>query len=160
DLVEAYINRALAEIEIRDFSGAVADLTRALERPDAPVRTWFIRARAREGLGDREAAGRDRAEALRRQPNDELSWVVPGLARPRAAPRCGLPDCDAALGLNPRSKAALQNKAHVRAERLGRTEEAIQALSTALLHSPAHVEPLAARGVSHARLGRRDPALA
>jgi tetratricopeptide (TPR) repeat protein len=160
DLVEAYINRALAEIEIRDFSGAVADLTRALERPDAPVRTWFIRARAREGLGDREGAGRDRAEALRRQPNDELSWVVRGLARLRDDPRGALSDFDAALRLNPRSKAALQDKAHILAERLGRTEEAIQVLSTALLHYPDHVEALAARGVYHARLGRRDPALA
>jgi eukaryotic-like serine/threonine-protein kinase len=54
----------------------------------------------------------------------------------------------------------LQDKAHVLAEKLGRTEEAIQALSTALRHHPDCVDALAARGVYHARLGRRNPALA
>jgi tetratricopeptide (TPR) repeat protein len=160
DMVEAYINRALARMELGDFMGAVADLDHALENREAPVRALFIRARARDRLNYREGAARDRAEGLRRQPSDELSWVVRGLARLPDDPRGALSDFDAALALNPRSKAALQDKAHVLAERLGRTEEAVGALSTALLHHPDYVEALAARGVYQARLGRRDAALA
>jgi tetratricopeptide (TPR) repeat protein len=160
EMVEVYINRALARMEIADFSGAVADLTHVLERPDAPVRALFIRARARAGLGDREGAAQDRAEGLRRPPGDELSWVVRGLARLDDDPHGALSDFDAALALNPQSKPALQDKAHVLAEKFGRTEEAIQALNTALLHYPDYVEALAARGVYHARLGHRNPALA
>jgi tetratricopeptide (TPR) repeat protein len=62
--------------------------------------------------------------------------------------------------LNPRSKPALQDKAHVLAEKLGRTEEAIESLTAALRHHPDYVDALAARGVYHARLGHRDLALA
>jgi tetratricopeptide (TPR) repeat protein len=159
NMVEAYINRALSRMGLGDFSGAVVDLDRALEHRQAPVRALFLRARARERLKDREGAARDRAEGLRRQPSDELSWVVRGLARLPDDPRGALSDFDAALALNPRSKPALQDKAHVLAERLSRTEEAVRALSTALLHYPDYVEALAARGVYQARLGRRDAAL-
>src|SRR5204862_227730 len=87
-------------------------------------------------------------------------WVVRGLARLRDDPRGALSDFDAALALNPRSKSALQDKAHVLAEQLGRTEEAIRVLDTALLHHPDSVEARAGRGVYHARLGHRDAALA
>jgi serine/threonine protein kinase/lipoprotein NlpI len=160
DMVEAYINRALARMGVGDFTGAVADLNHALEHRDAPVRALFLRARARERLNDREGAARDRAEGLRRQPSDELSWVVRGLARLADDPRGALADFDAALRLNARSKPALQNKAHVLAERLGRTAEAVQALSKAVFYYPDFVEALAARGVYQARLGRRDAALA
>ena len=160
DMVEAYINRALARMGLGDFSGAVADLDHALDHPAAPVRAWFIRARARERLGDREGAARDRAEGLKRRPDDDLSWIVHGLARLEDDPNGALSDFDVALAINPRSKSASQNKAHVLGERLGRTEEAIHALTTALLHNPDDANASGARGVYHARLGRRDAALA
>src|SRR5262249_2032977 len=51
-----------------------------------------------------------------------------------------------------------QNRAHVLAERLGRTREAIAALDTVLRLHPEQVPALAARGVLHARLGRRQAA--
>jgi eukaryotic-like serine/threonine-protein kinase len=160
EMVEAFINRALARMGLGEYAGAVADLSRALELPDAPVRVFFLRARARDRLGDKEGAARDRASGLERRPNDELSWVVRGLARLDSDPQGALSDFDAALLLNPRSRSALQDKAHVLAERLGRTEEAIQALSTALRYHPDYVDAIAARGVYYARLNRREPALA
>ncbi len=160
DMVESFINLALAKLELRDYAGAVAALGRALEFADAPVRALFLRARARERMGDREGAAQDRALGLRRKPTDELSWVVRGLARLDTDPKGALSDFDAALAINPRSKPALQDKAHLLAEKLGRTEEAIQSLNTVLRHHPDYVDALAARGVYHARMGRREPALA
>ena len=126
DMVEAYINRAVARMGVGDFSGAVADLDRVLEHPDAPVQALFRRAAARERLGDRDGAARDRAEGLRRRPDDELSWIFRGLARLKDDPQGALSDFDAALAINRRSKSALENKAFVLAERLGRPEEAIE----------------------------------
>ena len=160
DMVEAYINRAVARMGVGDFSGAVADLDRALEHPDAPVQALFRRATARERLGDRDGAARDRAEGLRRRPNDELSWIFRGLARLKDDPKGALADFDAALAINPRSKSALENKAFVLAERLGRPEEAIRVYDTTLLHHPDDAKAVGPRGVYHARLGRRDAALA
>jgi serine/threonine protein kinase/tetratricopeptide (TPR) repeat protein len=159
DMVEAYINRAVARMGIGDFSGAVADLDRALERPDAPVQALFRRATARERLGDRDGAARDRAEGLRRRPDDELSWIFRGLARLQDDPEGALSDFDAALSINPRSKSALENKAFVLAERLGRPEEAIRVYDTTLLHHPDDAKAVGPRGVYHARLGRREAAL-
>jgi tetratricopeptide (TPR) repeat protein len=159
DMVEAYINRAVARMGVGDFAGAVADLDRALEHPDAPVQALFRRAAARERLGDREGAARDRASGMRRRPNDELSWVFRGVARLKDDPEGALSDFDAALAINPRSKSALENKAFVLAERLGRPEEAIRVYDTTLLHHPDDVKALGPRGVYHARRGRRAAAL-
>ena len=156
DMVEAYINRAVARMGVGDFSGAVADLDRALEHPDAPVQALFRRATVRERLGDREGAARDRAEGMRRRPNDELSWIFRGLARLKDDPEGALSDFDAALAINPRSKSALENKAFVLAERLGRPEDAIRVYDTTLLHHPDDAKAVGPRGVYHARLGRRD----
>jgi serine/threonine protein kinase/Flp pilus assembly protein TadD len=160
DMIEAHINRALARMGVGDFSGAIADLDHVLEGADAPVRALFIRATARERLGDREGAARDRAEGLRRRPDDELSWVVRGLARLANDPNGALSDFGAALALNPRSKSALENKAFVLAERLGRPEDAIAVYTTTLLHHPDDAKAVGPRGVYHARLGRREAALA
>jgi tetratricopeptide (TPR) repeat protein len=82
-----------------------------------------------------------------------------GLAKLSADPRGALSDFDAALALNPRFDAALQNKASVLSEHLGRTEEAVQVLDTALRYHPGYVKSLAGRAVLLARLGRREPAL-
>jgi serine/threonine protein kinase/tetratricopeptide (TPR) repeat protein len=159
DLAMAYLNRGLARLGLDDARGAVDDLTRALDFADAPTQALFIRARALAKLGDREGAGRDRAEGLRRVPNDEVSWIPRGWAKLPGDPPGALADFDAALALNPRSRPALQNKANVLAENLGRPEDAIRVLGTALEHHPGSVNALAGRGVLLARLGRREAAL-
>jgi tetratricopeptide (TPR) repeat protein len=81
-----------------------------------------------------------------------------GLARQPRDPRAALADYERALKLNPRYRTALQNKANVLAEDLGRTEEAIAALDQVLAHDPDYVPARAGRGVYHARLGRREAA--
>ena len=70
-----------------------------------------------------------------------------------------LADFDAALAIDPHNRFALQNKAHVLGEMLGRGEEALKVLDTLLTHHPDQVEPLCGRGVQLARFGRRDAAL-
>lgn len=158
DLAVAYVNRALARLDLADYPGAIADLTRALKQPDAPTRAWFIRSRARRLSGDREGAASDRAEGLKRAPADELSWVARGVARLPGDPRGALADFDAALAINPRCRSALQNKASVLSDSLGKTEEAVGILDLALRHHPRSVNALAGRGVLLARLGRRQAA--
>jgi tetratricopeptide (TPR) repeat protein len=159
DLPAAWINRALARLELGDATGAIDDLSRALELPGTPTRAYFIRARANERLGDREAAGRDRAEGLRRQPADELSWIARGLARLPGDPNGAMNDFEAALRLNPRSQPALQNKASVLSESLKRDDEAIRVLDTLLTFHPNSPAALIGRGVLLARQGKRDAAI-
>jgi tetratricopeptide (TPR) repeat protein len=159
DLAAAYLNRALARLETGDARGAVDDLTHCLSLKDAPSRTWFMRSRAKQRLGDLQGARRDREEGLRRQPGDPASFVARGLARLPGDVEGALADFDAALTIDPKYRHALQDKASVLSENLGRPEEAIRFLDLAVDAHPGFVEALMGRAVLLARLGRRDEAI-
>jgi serine/threonine protein kinase/predicted Zn-dependent protease len=159
NFTEARVNRALAKLGLGDAGGAIADLNAALEDPATPTRAYFIRARARQQLGDLAGAEADHREGLRRVPRDELSWVARGLAKLPAHPQGALSDFDEALKLNPRSKPALQDKASVLSESLGRAEDAIRTLDRLISMHPSYVAAVAGRGVLLARAGYRDAAL-
>jgi tetratricopeptide (TPR) repeat protein len=159
DLPSAFLNRALAKLGSGDAQGAVDDLTRCLTLKGAPSRTWFIRAQARQRLGDRQGARHDREQGLKQPPGDPASFVARGLARLPGDPKGALADFDAALALAPRYRHALQDKASVLSENLGQSEQAIQVLDAALRFHPDSVDALGGRGVLLARLGRRDAAL-
>jgi tetratricopeptide (TPR) repeat protein len=160
DLSEAHVNRALALQGLNRPKEAVDDLTEALKLGNPATRVYFMRARAHEQAGDKEAARLDRAEGMRRRPTDALSWIARGMARLADDAPGALADFEEALALNPRSRSALQNKAHVLAERLQRTEEAVRVLDRVLELYPEYVPARSGRGVLHARQGRRDAALA
>ena len=153
------VNRALARLGLDDPRGAVADLDAALRHPETPARALFIRSRARAKLGDAEGARRDRDAGLAREPDDVASWVARGLARLPADPKGAVADLDAALRLDPTSFDALQSKAAVLSENLGRAEEAVRVLGRAIDLHPSRVRARDGRGVLLARLGRRDAAL-
>ncbi len=159
-LAEIYLERALAHLGMKDLDRSLQDLERAMELP-CPTRAYFVRAIVRARRGDAEGAQRDREDGLRRTPRDEQSWLARGWARLHEKDAAGaLDDFERALARNPRSIVALQNQAHVLAEYLGRTQDAIQALDRQLELAPDLVRALAGRGVLHARLGHRKEALA
>jgi serine/threonine protein kinase/tetratricopeptide (TPR) repeat protein len=159
DFLNAYVDRALARLALGEYNAAAADLTHALEAGTRATRVYFIRADVRRRAGDIRGADADQAEGLRREPCDEVSWVARGLARMDADPKGALADFDRALGVNPHYLPALEDKAAVLAERLGRTDEAIEALGRAIQLAPERGQARAGRGVLLARLGRRDEAL-
>lgn len=152
DIDEPYLNRALARQGLNKYTEAVADLTRAMDLGTSHTRAYFMRARVKELLGDREGAGCDIAEGLRLEPSGEKDWIARGVARLSRDPEAALADFSGALKCNDRSRAALQNLAHVLAERLGRTREAVAVLDRAVTHYPDHVPTRAGRGVLLARL--------
>jgi serine/threonine protein kinase/tetratricopeptide (TPR) repeat protein len=158
DVPEGYINRALAWQGLKKDDRAIQDVSRAIELGTPQTRVYFIRAMLRARAGDRDGAGRDRAEGLRREPTDELSCVVRGLARLASDPNAALADFDKALRLNPRSLDGLQNKASVLSEQLNRPHEAVAALDRAVELYPDFVPARAGRGVLLARLGKRREA--
>jgi tetratricopeptide (TPR) repeat protein len=139
-------------------AAAQRDVTQALELD--PTATWlyFVRAEVRELNGDLEGARSDRAEGLKREPGDVNSWIDRGHARLGHDAQGALADFEKALGLNPRSGPALQNKAHVLAERLGRTAEAVEVLDRAVALHPGFVPARLGRAVLLARLGKRAEA--
>jgi serine/threonine protein kinase/tetratricopeptide (TPR) repeat protein len=140
------------------WAAAERDATQALERGVAAPDLYFVRAEAREQRGDRAEAERDRAAGLAAEPGDVGGWVDRGYARLAADPRGALADFEKALALDPRSCHALQNKAHVLAERLERTAEAVEVLNRAVALHPGFVPARLGRGVLRARLGKRAEA--
>jgi serine/threonine protein kinase/tetratricopeptide (TPR) repeat protein len=153
DLPDAYIDRALAKQVLGRYEEAERDLTQALKLGTGKTRVYFLRAEVRRQAGDPGGARLDLAEGLRRQPNDEQSWLARGLARLEDEPEGALADFDEALRLNPHSIDALQNKAHVLSEHLHRPADALRALDTAVALNPDYVPARAGRGILLARRG-------
>jgi tetratricopeptide (TPR) repeat protein len=157
-MVEARMNRALAEMGLKNPQAAIDDLSQALADGAPYTRIYFMRARAREAAGDHPGAARDRAEGLGREPGDEASWVARGVARLPADPEGALADFEQALRLNQGSRLGLRNKAAVLSELLKRPEEAVAALDRAVQLRPGDALARAGRGILLARLGRREDA--
>jgi tetratricopeptide (TPR) repeat protein len=118
-----------------------------------------MRSRLKERTGDKVGSQRDFEEGMRREPSDEKSWVARGLARLNREPQQALADFEQALKINPRSTAALQNQAHVLAEKLNRSADALAAMERAVASAPESGAARSGRGVLRARLGQRDVAL-
>jgi tetratricopeptide (TPR) repeat protein len=152
------VDRALAEQGRNRLAEAEADLTRAIDLGARETRLYFLRARVRAKQGDAAGAAADRAEGRKREPADEKSWVARGIDRLATDPAGALADFTAAAKVNPRSVLALQNQAHVLAERLNRPDDAVAALDKAAGLRPESGEILCGRGVLLARLGRFDAA--
>ncbi|RIK74614.1 MAG: hypothetical protein DCC68_22715 [Planctomycetota bacterium] len=158
-LYGAHVNRAIALEGQHDDRAAESELTAALADREAETRLYFLRARVRRRLGDRDGAERDRREGLRRAPRDELSWVARGYAQMPSSPERALADFRQALRINPDSLPALRNIAFVLAERLGKNDEALSAMNRIVELAPQDLDARASRGVVAARLGDCDRAI-
>jgi eukaryotic-like serine/threonine-protein kinase len=158
-LVPAWFDRGLARIALKQYDEAIADLSQAMQRGATPARVLAARARARELAGDREGAQRDLQECLRQEPTDETGWIARGLARMAKEPDAALNDFNRALAINPRSLPALQNKAHVLAQKPAGTANSIRVLGELLAIYPDFLPARGGRGVLFARLGKRTEAI-
>jgi serine/threonine protein kinase/tetratricopeptide (TPR) repeat protein len=156
DCPAALILRARAREGMGRLEDALSDLRAARAAGGPPVRILLASSRLRRLQGDLPGAARDRAEALKATPDDEEGWVARGVARAQEDPRGALDDFARALALDPRSIPALQNRAHVLAERLGRPREAAAALARILEARPGHALTRASRAVLLARAGMAE----
>jgi tetratricopeptide (TPR) repeat protein len=159
DLPSAFLNRALARLGLGGAQGAVDDLSRCLALEGAPSQAWFIRARAKHRLGDRQGAQLDKEQGLRRRPGDPAGFVARGLARLPGDVEGAIADFDAALTIDPKYRHALQDKASVLSGSLGQPKQAVKLLDVAVDAHPDFVEALTGRAVLLARLGRREAAV-
>ena len=174
DYLDAYVNRALARELRGDLKGALADLDHALERVPGWTDALFQRARVRRLLDDHAGAAADHAAGLRSTPKTPRGWTSRGFAlaglpapggwlgrevgliRARAA----LADLEEALRLDPDFADAVQNKAHLLSERLGRPDQALATLDRFLANYPEQIGHRAGRAVLLARAGKDQAAAA
>ncbi len=155
------LNRALALLNLKRFPEAVEGLTRALALGAQTPRTYFMRSRARDEAHDPEGARADRDEGFRRAPVDALDLVARAKFRDDEHDHVGaLADYGRALERDPREYFALVNKAALLSDSFADHEGAARVLERLLRIYPYDSRARADLGVLHARLGRRDDALA
>jgi serine/threonine protein kinase/tetratricopeptide (TPR) repeat protein len=157
-LGDAYHYRGIVRFRLGKFDKAEQDFTEALARDAAPAPVYVYRAMVRDQLGRKAAAEADRKAARAHPPRREMDFLVRGRSLVDTDPRAALADFRAAAELNPRSLVALQNQAHVLAERLGDLEGALDAATKAVELFPEVAAARAGRAVILARLGQRDEA--
>jgi tetratricopeptide (TPR) repeat protein len=155
---EARFNRAVVLLNLNRCPEAIANLEDLVGQGHDDARTRLLLAQAKEKAGDPEGARRERIAGLQRKPIDDNAWVAQAIARSKVDPVGAVKDLDRALDYNAFSAAALESKANLFAERLGRTEDAVAVLDRAVAIYPENASLLAARGVLLARLGRNAPA--
>ena len=120
---------------------------------------YLVRSRVHGKLGDKPAAERDYATALKTVPADERGWLARAHARVQRDPAGALADFEEALKLDPRLVAALQGKAHL-LSKAKKTEAAAEALTRVIAINPDSPDAWAGRGVLRARTNDRDGAVA
>ena len=157
---ELRVNRALARLGENRSNDAITDLREAIALGGDNARVYLILAQVRDKIGDVVGAKRDRQAALKCQPADDLAWVAQGVAFLSSDPVAAMTSFDQALKCNSHCLPALESKAHVLAEKLGRTEEAVAALDRAVAIYPEQASTRASRGVLLARLGNYETARA
>ena len=159
DWADAHFHRALARESRRQYQGAMADLNKALDLGYTPTSVHLARSRVHGRLGDKAAAEKDYATALKTVPADERGWMARAHARVQRDPAGALKDFEEALKLDPRLVSALQGKAHL-LSKAKETRAAADALTRIIDINPDSPDAWAGRGVLRARTDDRDGALA
>jgi serine/threonine protein kinase/tetratricopeptide (TPR) repeat protein len=152
------LQKAKVRVAQKDLDGAEHLLSEALEFGAMETQLYQERAAVRKQSGDLARAERDLHLAVRVEPSDATGWNDRGLARLDADPKGALADFEKALSLEPDFHAALQNKAHVLSEHLGRPDEGLAAVNRLVELYPGFVQARIGRGVLLARQGRRQEA--
>jgi serine/threonine protein kinase/Flp pilus assembly protein TadD len=155
---KCYLHRAKVRAARKDLSGAESLLSEALEFGTLETQLFLERATVRKQKADMAGAERDLSLAIRVEPTDPAGWNDRGLAFLDSDPKRALADFEKALSLDPDFHAALQNKAHVLSERLGRPDDGLAAVNRLVELYPGFVQARIGRGVLLARQGRRDEA--
>jgi eukaryotic-like serine/threonine-protein kinase len=155
---DSYKNRGLARLRLGRNQGAVEDFTQALELDGPALQILPLRAQAFEALGKKAEAAHDRDDARQREPRREGDFLVRASTRLASDPNGALADLRHAEELNRRSLPALRNQAHILAEHLHRTDDALGVLERLIALYPDFAPAHAERAVLLARLGRRREA--
>ncbi len=137
------------------------DLNEIVERNVAVgTRVWVLRSQVRLALGQRELAISDRQFAMAVTPIDAEDWTTLGLLQIANKPDDSLRCFERAIEIDLTNFAAMQNSVHVLSERLNRTVDAVNLLTTMAELRPNNVGIIATRGILAARCGKSSLAIA
>ncbi|RMF44829.1 MAG: serine/threonine-protein kinase [Planctomycetota bacterium] len=122
--------------------------------------TLSLLGRLLAAQGQSQAAQQAFAQALAVEPQSELDWIQRGMLLMSSDPSAAAAALETALELNPDSVPALQNLAHLCAEKLDDAERALEALDRLLQIDAKNPARWSGRAVVRARGGDAQGALA
>ncbi len=158
-LATARFNRAVAADQLGEHIAALDDLNQLVRSGQASTRMVLMCARVHDSLGDSNASVADRRAARQIPPRDADDWVARGVCQLAGSAQDAQADFEAALRIRPDDFAAINNLAHLYAERLDQPRRAIELLTRLIAIRPSAASPLASRGILRARLGERELAV-
>ena len=143
-----------------DFKHAEDDLSAAIKMEPEWPRTYFIRTGVRKWLKDTAGADADLAKGIELPPQTEKDWIARGIALLKSDPDAAYISFEQALRINPLSRSALRNMAHVISEHRRDTDEALKMLDRVVEISPGYLDDVVSRAVLNARAGKSNEAIA
>lgn len=156
---EALLMHAVAAQRLHHWVDAINDLQAALDAGAPPIRVHCMLARVYREAGHEDKAQEELRRGLELPTTDEMSWVTRGLAVLPSDPNESLRCFDEALAINETCRSALQNKAYVLSEVLGKHGQAASVLKTMQQAYPDYLPAAAGCAFLLAKLGRRDEAV-
>ncbi len=156
--VRELVDRAKRKIDLEDYTGALADTTRAIELDPAYAMAYVVRGGARLDSGDVAGSIVDEEKALELDDTLALAWTYRALARQKQGDADGaIADASKAIELEPKAAVALEARFMARLEK-GDRKGAIEDATRAIELDPRRARVWGNRGAVREDLGQHAEA--
>ncbi len=159
NLAGGLLARSIVHKHLGNLPAALDDLNTLIAMGQRTSHALLLRSDVNRELGNESQADEDLRMALRTQPTTAEGWIARGTAQVSSEPIAALADFETALVWQPSSFVALQNIAHIYAEKLNQPETALKTVDEILAIRPEYAVARVGRGVLLARLKNQDEAI-
>ena len=157
--INAYYNRGVAKIQLKEPQEAIEDFNKAIELKSDEAQFYFSRGFAKAESGKHEEAIEDFSKAIELKPDDAYAYFNQGLAKAKSGKyEEAIEDLNKGIELKPDDAHAYFNRGIAKA-RSGKREEAIEDFSKGIELKPDDARAYFSRGLAKARSGKREEAI-
>ncbi|MDQ7822414.1 MAG: tetratricopeptide repeat protein [Candidatus Eremiobacteraeota bacterium] len=154
------MKEAAGKQETKDYKGAIADYTKALDINSSLAEAWHMRGVCKGETGDSRGAVEDYSRAIALTPGNAVIWYDRGLDKRKMNDLAGaISDYSEVIRLRPDYTSAYYNRA-IALRMLGRHQEAIKDFTRAVELDPRKYTSWCGRGLSKEETGDLEGALA
>jgi len=159
DYAEAYYNRGVLFLVLRQLKKAIEDYDKAIQINPDYADAFNNRGIALQELGQLEKAIEDYDKAIQIKPNNPMAYHNQGIAfRKLGQPKKAIESCNKAIQINPDYTEAFNNRGAALQE-LGELEKAIEDYDKAVEIKPDYADAYIGRGIALQELGQLEKAI-
>ena len=153
DFADAYYNRGVAKVRLKEFQEAIEDFNKAIELKPDDIFCYLNRGVAKDQIKEFREAIEDFDKAIDLDPEYPYSYVNRGIANAKLGEhKDAIEDFDKAIVLKPDDSAFYFNRGIANAK-LGEHKDAIEDFDKAIVLKPDDAESYFNRGKSNKELG-------